>query len=91
MKGTGKHLYKRTAKKWNLADYRKVAIQTARSIIRNQGLEMNPEVAIQVLDDLYRTDKQALACVWYRKATSIYASDNQMNLFKREFKKGMVN
>ena len=68
-----------------LAELRKIALGAARSYLRAQGTDpaqVDAQAAMAALDDLYRIDQATLASLWYGQA-----SDNQIQLFRREWKK----
>ena len=62
---------------------RKIAIETARSILRDAGEspeDVTAERALVVLDDFVRQYPNRIASIWYMSAT-----DNQIRLFVREW------
>lgn len=64
---------------------RRFAIGAARSEMRRAEYSterMTPEAALRILDDLARKDRHSEASIWY-----LNASDNQIKLFKREWRK----
>jgi hypothetical protein len=67
------------------AAQRSIAMSAARSKLREQGIDplaVDVEDALEVLDDLSRLDAELVASIWY-----MGASDNQVVLFKREWRK----
>ena len=68
----------------NQAEMRQIATRAIRSEARRTG--RNPEsldadTALRILDDIFRIDPEIIASLWYGNA-----SDNQLRLFKREWK-----
>jgi len=66
-------------------ELRQIALGAVRSELRKQGRSpqaVDANVAYAVLDNIFRTDKQSLAAVWYDTA-----SDNDRNKFFREWEK----
>ena len=67
-------------------EQRQIAIRAGRSQARLMGIDpagIDAQGALAVLDDLARADRALLAAQWYRAA-----SDNQVNLFIREWHTG---
>ena len=63
---------------------REIAISTARSYLREQGIDpltCESEDALIALDDLSRIESDKVGCQWY-----LSASDNQIKLFRREWR-----
>ncbi len=68
----------------NKAQQREMAIRATRSQARKQGIEpvdMTSEDALAILDDIARSEPSLVVSHWYSEAT-----DNQIALFKREWK-----
>jgi hypothetical protein len=77
----------------SMAHCRRMAIGAARSEIRRRGDSVkgvSADDALKILDDLSRTDPKLEAVYWYEMATDELASDNQIKLFKREWKQGGI-
>ena len=70
----------------NQAEMRQIALRAARSRMRMMGIEpesSDSDDALAVLDDSYRVAPDTIAAIWYGNA-----SDNQIKMFKREWKNG---
>ena len=70
------------------AQLRETALRAARSYLREQGIDpaqVDAEAALAALDDLYRIDQATLASLWYGQT-----SDNQIRLFRREWRKARI-
>ena len=65
---------------------RETAIRAARAQLRSNGQPMTLENAERVLDDMARTQPQLVAAQWWQTA-----SDNQIKLFRREWRQWVVN
>jgi len=65
---------------------RETAIRAARAQLRSNGQPMTLENAERVLDDMARTQPQLVAAQWWQTA-----SDNQIKLFRREWRQWIVN
>jgi hypothetical protein len=66
------------------AEMRDIALGAIRSQARQMNIEpetMDADEALTVLDDIYRVDPDIIASVWYGEA-----SDNQIKMFKREWR-----
>lgn len=66
-------------------EMRRIALSAARASLRNKGIDpmdVQAYSGLAALDDLCRTDTDTLAAVWYENA-----SENQIILFKREWRK----
>jgi len=73
----------------NKAQQREMAIRAARSQARKQGiepLELGAEDALAIIDDIARSEPDLVASHWYSEAT-----DNQINLFKIEWRKWVAS
>ena len=69
----------------NQTEKRQVAIGAARSEARAKGFDpktLSANSALDMLDDIARVEPKLIASIWY-----INATDNQFNLFSREWKK----
>jgi hypothetical protein len=67
------------------AEMRRLAIGAIRSEARRQGVapeSLSADAALRMLDDLYRIDPEIIASIWYGEA-----SDNQITLFKQEWRR----
>ena len=68
-----------------LREKRATALGAVRSQMRRMGIDFKSETAndaLTVLDDIARTEPNLIASEWY-----LNASDNQIALFKREWRK----
>ena len=66
------------------SEMRKITAQAARSELRHNRLAPTLENAELVIDDLARREPDLIASIWWKGA-----SDNQITLFRREWRRWM--
>jgi len=72
----------------NKSRQRNIALSCIRSVLRSNDadfLSISEKDALDILDDLARTEPDLIASIWY-----LSASENQVNLFKKEWNKMRV-
>jgi len=72
-----------------LTEQRQIALNTARSYLRKQGInpaQASADDALEALDDCCRLDAQYIASLWYWQA-----SNRQVLLFRREWRRWCVD